>query len=118
MIIFTLSAASAARLRLGSKRGTTGARQPGSYWFRTSIDIDVYKKTGAPLREREFSQLINMVPSHLWRLTPDGGPTFFNKRMVNLLGPDVPDTDNPGMSRPEAAVETAIHRWMSSRGIG
>ena len=50
-----------------------------------------------------------MVPSHLWRLTPDGEPIFFNKRMVDFLGLDVADTDKPGMSRLEAVIETVIH---------
>lgn len=59
-------------------------------------------------RELELSQLVNMVPSHVWRLTSDGEPTFFNKRMVNFLGVDVADTDKPGMSRLDAVLET-IH---------
>jgi PAS domain S-box-containing protein len=58
--------------------------------------------------ERELSQLVNMVPSHLWRLTPDGEPIFFNKRMVDFLGLDVTDTDKPGMSRLDVVIE-AIH---------
>lgn len=57
-------------------------------------------------RERELSQLVDMVPSHVWRLTPDGEPTFFNKRMVDYLGLDVVDMDKPGMSRLEAVLET------------
>ncbi len=57
-------------------------------------------------REQELSLLVDMVPSHLWRLTPDGEPTFFNRRMVDFLGLDVPDTDKPGMSRLEAVIET------------
>ncbi|KLK89652.1 ATPase [Microvirga vignae] len=57
-------------------------------------------------RERELSQLVNMVPSHVWRLTPDGEPTFFNKRMVDYLGLNVKDTYKPGMSRLEAVIET------------
>jgi PAS domain S-box-containing protein len=57
-------------------------------------------------REQELSLLVDMVPSHLWRLTPDGEPTFFNKRMVDFLGLDVPDTDKPGMSRLDAVIET------------
>jgi PAS domain S-box-containing protein len=57
-------------------------------------------------RERELSQLVDMVPSHVWRLTPDGEPIFFNKRMVDFLGLDVADTDKPGMSRLEAVIET------------
>ena len=57
-------------------------------------------------RERELSLLVNMVPSHLWRLAPDGEPIFFNKRMVDFLGLDVADMDKPGMSRLEAVIET------------
>jgi PAS domain S-box-containing protein len=60
-------------------------------------------------RERELSQLVDMVPSHVWRLTPDGEPTFFNKRMVDFLGLDVADTDKPGMSRLEAMIEAGVH---------
>ncbi len=60
-------------------------------------------------RERELSQLVDMVPSHVWRLTPDGEPTFFNKRMVDFLGLDVPDTDRPGMTRLAAMIEASIH---------
>ena len=57
-------------------------------------------------RERELSQLVDMVPSHVWRLTPEGEPTFFNRRMVDYLGLDVADTDKPGMSRLDAVIET------------
>ncbi|MGR9396746.1 PAS domain-containing protein (plasmid) [Rhizobium leguminosarum] len=60
-------------------------------------------------RERELSQLVDMVPSHVWRLTPDGEPTFFNKRMVDFLGLDVADFDKPGMSRLEAVLEATVH---------
>ena len=66
-------------------------------------------------RERELSQLVDMVPSHLWRLTPDGEPTFFNKRMVDFLGLDVADMDKPGMSRLEAVIETVVIRTMRQR---
>lgn len=60
-------------------------------------------------RERELSQLVDMVPSHVWRLTPDGEPTFFNKRMVDFTGLDVPDTDKPGMTRLAAMIEASVH---------
>ena len=77
-------------------------------WYGTTMDIDDQKRAEAALRdrERELSQLVDMVPSHLWRLTPDGEPTFFNKRMVDFLGQDVADTDRPGMSRLDAIIET------------
>ncbi len=60
-------------------------------------------------RERELSQLVDMVPSHLWRLTPDGEPIFFNKRMVDFLGLGVADMDRPGMTRLAAMIEAAVH---------
>ena len=74
--------------------------------------IDEQQRIEAELRdrERELSQLVDMVPSHLWRLTPDGEPVFFNKRMVDFLGLDVMDTNRPGMTRLEAMIEAAIHR--------
>lgn len=60
-------------------------------------------------RERELSQLVDMVPSHVWRLTPDGEPIFFNKRMVDFLGLDVADTVKPGMGRLTAMIEACVH---------
>ncbi|KEC70207.1 two-component sensor histidine kinase [Rhizobium leguminosarum bv. phaseoli CCGM1] len=60
-------------------------------------------------RERELSQLVDMVPSHVWRLTPEGEPTFFNKRMVDFLGLDVADSDKPDMSRLEAVLLAIVH---------
>ena len=77
-------------------------------WYGVGIDIDVYKKTEAALRERqrELSQLIDMVPSHLWRLSPDGEPTFFNRRMADFLGMDVADMDQPEMSRLDRLIAT------------
>jgi PAS domain S-box-containing protein len=77
-------------------------------WYGTAIDIEDQKRTETALRDREMelSQLVNMVPSHVWRLTPDGEPTFFNKRMVEYLGLDVAATDKPGVSRLEALIET------------
>ncbi|MER8398439.1 MASE1 domain-containing protein [Mesorhizobium sp. M0306] len=60
-------------------------------------------------RERELSQLVDMVPSHVWRLTPDGEPTFFNKRMVDFLRLDVTDLDKQGISRLAAMIASTVH---------
>ncbi|MBY5362231.1 PAS domain-containing protein [Rhizobium leguminosarum] len=60
-------------------------------------------------REEELSHLVDMVPSHVWRLTPEGEPTFFNRRMVDFLGLDVVDFDKPGMSRLEALLDATVH---------
>ena len=80
-------------------------------WYGTSIDIDVQRKTMEVLneRERELLQLINMVPSNIWRLGPDGEPNFFNTRMVEYLGIDVVQIEKAGLSRLDAMINLAIH---------
>lgn len=80
-------------------------------WYGVSVDIEDLMTAQEALREREreLAQLVDMVPSHVWRLTPDGEPTFFNKRMVDFLGLDVADTVRPGMSPLAAVVEAIIH---------
>ena len=74
------------------------------------MSFDIYEEVTAQqalhVREREFSQLVDMVPSHVWRLTPHGEPAFFNKRMVDFLGLDVVDLDKPDVSRLAALTET------------
>ncbi len=79
-------------------------------WYGASMDLDAYRVAELALREREreLSQLVDMVPSHLWRLTPDGEPVFYSKRMVEYLGQDIPDADSRGIGRLDALVE-AIH---------
>src|SRR5262249_19851893 len=77
-------------------------------WYGSMMDLDAYRTAELALRdrERELSQLVDMIPSLIWRLTPDGEPVFFNRRMVDFLGMDIADTDKPGMSRLEAVIET------------
>lgn len=80
-------------------------------WYVISVDIDDEMRAQEALRdrERELSQLVNMVPSLLWRLSPDGEPTFFNKRLISFLGLDIDDLEKPGMSRLAAIIKAAVH---------
>jgi PAS domain S-box-containing protein len=80
-------------------------------WYGESVDIhDMMMAQGALRdRERELSQLVDMVPSQVWRLAPDGEPTFYNKRLVDFLGLDVAAMDKPGMSRLAAAIAALVH---------
>ncbi|MER8835613.1 MASE1 domain-containing protein [Mesorhizobium sp. M0909] len=80
-------------------------------WYTASIDIDDEVRAQEALRdrERELSQLVDMVPSHVWRLKPDGEPTFFNKRMVDFLGLDVTDLDKQGIGRLAAMIAATVH---------
>lgn len=81
-------------------------------WYGTTIEIEEQKVAEAVLseRERELSQLVNMVRSHLWRLTPEGEPIFFNKCMIEFLGMDVTDIKNPpGATRLQVMLDLAVH---------
>ncbi|WP_064713190.1 PAS domain-containing protein [Rhizobium bangladeshense] len=80
-------------------------------WYVISVDIDDEMRAQEALRnrERELSQLVDMVPSLLWRLNPEGAPTFFNKRLIDFLGVDVAEMEKPGMSRLAALIEVAVH---------
>ncbi|ANK88789.1 MULTISPECIES: PAS domain-containing protein [unclassified Rhizobium] len=80
-------------------------------WYAAAIDIDDEVRAQQALREREreLSQLVDIVPSLLWRLNAEGEPTFFNKRLINFLGPDIADTGKPGTNRLSAIIEAAIH---------
>jgi PAS domain S-box-containing protein len=60
-------------------------------------------------RERELSQLVDMVPSLLWRLNPDGEPVFFSRRMIDFFGLDVADADRPDSTRLAAIIEAVAH---------
>ncbi|KAA0697854.1 PAS domain S-box protein [Neorhizobium sp. P12A] len=86
-------------------------------WFAISIDIDDEVKAEEALRtrEREFSQLVNMVPSYLWRLTPDGVPNFFNQRLIDFLGLDLGDVDVEGVHPLAAIIQAAVHPDDSTR---
>ena len=109
----SLSAAAATQLVAASGLGRSNAVMPSEFAEAsvagsngTMIDIDLYKRTEAALRERESElfQLVDMIPSHVWRLTPDGEPAFFNKRMVEYLGVDVGGMAKTGVTRLEVLL--------------
>ena len=84
-------------------RGSLGAIVA---WHGQNIDIEDQKAAEDELRKRtvELSLLVDMVPSHLWRLTPDGTTTLVNKRMADFLGLDVANE-----SSLESVMETIFH---------
>lgn len=80
-------------------------------WHGASIDIEAQKQLDAALRarEQELTQLVDMVPSHVWRLRPDGEPVFFNRRRVDDLGFDVADIPDAGATRLAAMIVASVH---------
>ncbi|QRM27706.1 MASE1 domain-containing protein [Microvirga sp. VF16] len=80
-------------------------------WYGVSSDIDDLLTAQEALRnrERELSQLVDMVPSLLWRLSPKGEPTFFSKRLIEFCGLDVGALQKAGTNRLAAAITTLFH---------
>lgn len=81
-------------------------------WYGTMIDIEAKKRAEEALRdrERELTQLVDLVPVHIRRLTPEGNPTYFNKRLRDFYGFDVSAIDDSaGASRLASAMRTLVH---------
>jgi PAS domain S-box-containing protein len=60
-------------------------------------------------RERELSQLVDMVPVHIRRLAPDGETVFFNKRLIDFVGMDPAALDRRGKIDLTGTIQTFIH---------
>src|SRR5262249_49518482 len=59
--------------------------------------------------EQELSQLVDMVPVHIRRLTPEGETIFFNKRLVDFVGMELDVLKARGMSSLVGATDSLIH---------
>lgn len=77
----------------------------------TSAGADFQRHTVEVLRDREqeLLEIVNFVPSNLWRLGPDGEPTFFNKPMVDFLGIGVGELVPENGSRLTGMIRVAVH---------
>src|SRR5262249_21235408 len=65
------------------------------------LELTQRKRAEAALRdrERELAQLVDMVPVYIRRLTAEGEPIFFNKRLTDFIGVGLPEIGGPGASR-------------------
>jgi len=94
-------------------RPTRDAQGRITGWYGATLDIDVYKRTEAALRERErqLQQLIDTVPALIWSTAPDGTPTYVNKPFTEVTGATLDDiTASDGSAsldvvHPESRVE-------------
>lgn len=80
-------------------------------WYGVCVDIDdlVTAQKSLSDRERELSMLVDMVPSFIWRLTPEGEPNYFNRRLIDFFGMDVEDAEKMGPKRLAAIMESTTH---------
>ncbi|MGY4546196.1 PAS domain S-box-containing protein [Bradyrhizobium sp. USDA 4513] len=66
-------------------------------WYGTMIDIEAKRQAEDALRksERQLQQLIDAVPALIWSTTPDGTPTYVNKRFKVATGASLEDITAP-----------------------
>jgi PAS domain S-box-containing protein len=57
-------------------------------WYGTSTDIDDRKRAEEALlaSQREFIQIVNMVPALVWSARPDGSAEFFSDSYIAYVG--------------------------------
>jgi PAS domain S-box-containing protein len=59
--------------------------------------------------ELQLHQVLDALPAFIWLRSPDGEPSYYNKRLVDWLGMDVDGADTPGLSRVAATIRTIVH---------
>ena len=66
-----------------------------------TLDIDDEMRAQEALREseRQLRQLIDTVPALIWCTTPEGMPSYLNKRLTDLIGVTLPELSAPDGSR-------------------
>jgi PAS domain S-box-containing protein len=57
-------------------------------WYGVDVDVDDRQRAEEALRgsERQLCLLIDAIPALVWCATPDGEPSYLNKRMVDFTG--------------------------------
>jgi PAS domain S-box-containing protein len=80
-------------------------------WYGLSLDIDDQIRTETALRqsEEQLRRLVDTVPALIWILTPEGEPSYYNKRLVDWFGIDVDGVDTPGTTRIAATIKAVVH---------
>ncbi len=80
-------------------------------WYGATIGIGDQKAAGeAPRSEQQLRLLIDTIPALVWCATPNGAPSYLNKRMVDYTGMTLDSSDLfDGGSRPSLTRQAIIH---------
>ena len=60
-------------------------------WYGLSHDIDDQMHADEALRESEqqLRRLVDALPTQIWAATPEGEPSYLNRRLAEYRGPDL-----------------------------
>ncbi|HET6977359.1 MAG TPA: sigma 54-interacting transcriptional regulator [Pyrinomonadaceae bacterium] len=58
------------------------------YWIGVNLDIEDRKQAESE-REREFQQILDLIPQHLGVFGPDGSPLYANRVALDYFGVDI-----------------------------
>ena len=80
-------------------------------WYGVNVDVDDRQKAEEALRrsEQRLRTLIDTVPSLIWCATPEGEPSYINKRLMDYVGLTQEDLDTPGSTRLAGAIQAVVH---------
>ncbi len=84
------------------RRGLVVAARPGGRRAERPAAVDLSAASDDALH-------IHVAPGHLWRVTPEGEPLFFNQRMRDYVGFDAADVRGRAPSGMRAFIERAVH---------
>lgn len=91
-------------------------------WYILLVDIDDRKHAEDGLREseRELRQLVETIPTLVWRGTPEGQLDYLNQRHIDYLGQTLEDTAGGrwvDLVHPDDK-EATVRRWLHSVNTG
>lgn len=93
-------------------RSSHDSRDRITGWYGTTIDIDARKQMEEALRnsEQQLRLLIDTIPALVWCATPDGEPSYLNKRLMDYIGLTLESFDGTSnTSRRSAAMHAVVH---------
>jgi PAS domain S-box-containing protein len=81
-------------------------------WYGVNVDVDDRQRAEEALRksEQQLRLLIDTIPALVWCATPEGEPSYLNKRLMDYIGMTLESFDDPvEKSRQAVAMRTVIH---------
>ena len=79
-------------------------------WIGANIDIHEWHEAEEALRARELQLrlLVDTIPTMVWCTTPEGEPSYLNKKLMDYVGLTLNDLEAPDGTRLTGAIESVV----------